>query len=124
MGLITKELLIWGSDGRSTLEALFESGASACFVREDVARELGPILKAPFPLSFTLGNEESVTAEQIAVLYLQLRGHNLWHTFFVVPRLPYSLIIGADFLQRWNIGLDPVGEELIVDEKALKIFLV
>lgn len=124
MGLIEKGLLIWGSEARKRLQALFDGGASACFVREDVAREMGPILKAPFPLSFTLGNEETVTADKIAVLYLQLRGHNLWHTFLVVPKLPYPLIMGADFLQRWKIGLDPVTEELIVDEEALEIFPV
>jgi len=42
----------------------------------------------------------------------------------VARGLPYPLAMGADFLQRWKIGLDSVKEELIVDEEALEIFLV
>jgi hypothetical protein len=34
------------------------------------------------------------------------------------------VVIGADFLQRWKIKLDPVTEDFIIDEKALEIILV
>jgi len=44
--------------------------------------------------------------------------------FLVVPGLPYEIIIGADFLQRWKIKLDPTTEEFIMDERALEIVLV
>jgi len=62
--------------------------------------------------------------EKTADLFLQLKGHNIYHIFLVVPQLPYPLIIGADFLQRWKIQLDPVTEEFIVDERDLEIILV
>ena len=34
------------------------------------------------------------------------------------------MIIGADFLQRWKIKLDPAIEEFIIAERALEIILV
>ena len=42
----------------------------------------------------------------------------------VVPNLHYDVIIGADFLQRWKIKLDPATEDFIIDERALEIILV
>jgi hypothetical protein len=44
--------------------------------------------------------------------------------FLVVPELPYKVIVGADFFQKWKIKLDPATEDFIIDEKALEIILV
>jgi hypothetical protein len=55
---------------------------------------------------------------------VDIKGHPLGHMFLVVPNLPYDVIIGADFLQRWKIKLDPATEEFIIDERALEIILV
>ena len=57
-------------------------------------------------------------------LFVNLKGHKWFFHFLVVPELPYSVIIGADFFQKWKIKLNPVAEEFIIDEKALKIMLV
>jgi len=38
--------------------------------------------------------------------------------------LPYEIIVGADFFQKWKIKLDPIAEDFIIDEKALKIMFV
>ncbi|MDH7484691.1 MAG: retropepsin-like aspartic protease [Anaerolineae bacterium] len=124
MGLIRKKLALAGSLGREECQVLFDTGASACFVREDVARRLSPILKAPVPLSFTLGDKTTFTAEYTTVLQADIDGHALPHMFLVVPKLPYEVILGADFLQRWKIKLDPATEEFIIDEEALRIVLV
>jgi len=50
--------------------------------------------------------------------------HHLADVYFVVGELPYEIIIGADFLQKWKIKLDPATEGFILDEKALEITLV
>lgn len=47
MGIIKKELMVAGSKSSRICEVLFDTGASACLVREGVASELGGILKAP-----------------------------------------------------------------------------
>lgn len=124
MGLIRKKLEVAGSVSRKDCDVLFDTGASACFVREDVARELAQVLKAPVSLTFTLGDETAFTAEYTTDLYVDIKEHFLVHHFLVVPKLPCEVIVGSDFLQRWKIKLDPATEEFIIDEKALEIILV
>ena len=124
MRLIRKELGVAGSLGSKDCDVLFDTGASACFVREDVAEELSQILKTPGPLSFTLGDESVFTAQYITGLFVDIKGHSLPHLFLVVPKLPCDVVLGADFLQRWKIKLDPATEDFIIDEKALEIILV
>jgi len=124
MGLIKKELEVAGSLHERVCEVLFDTGASASFVRKNVAEEIAQILKTPHRLSFKLGDESVFSAEHTTVLHINIDGHSLPHIFLVVPKLPYEVIIGADFLQRWKIKLDPSTEEFIVDEKSLEIILV
>ena len=124
MGSVRKRLTVAGSLGSEECQVLFDTGASACFVREDVARRLSQVLKAPTPMTFTLGDETAFTAEYMTVLQTDIDGHSLPHMFLVVPKLLYEVILGADFLQRWKIQLDPATEEFIIDEEALRIVLV
>ncbi len=124
MGIIKKELMVVGSKSGRECEVLFDTGASACFVRDDTASELGQMVKAPFPLAFKLGNNTVLRAEQTIDLFVNLKGHNLSFYFLVVSELPYEVIVGADFLQKWKIKLDLITEDFILDEKALEIILV
>jgi hypothetical protein len=124
MGIINKEIMIAGSSKERRCEVLFDTGASACFVREDVASELGQIVKTPFPLAFKLGNNTVMKAEKTITLFLDVKGHKLPFYFLVVPELPYEVIVGPNFFQEWKIKLDPLAEDFIIDEKALEIILV
>jgi len=124
MGIIKKEIMVAGSKGERRCEVLFDTGASACFVREAVASELEQISKAPVPLSFKLGNNMVRKAEKMTLLFLEIKGHHLPFHFLVVPEPPYEVIVGANFLQVWKIKLDPVTEDFIIGEKALEMILV
>ena len=124
MGLIYKRLLVAGERTERECQVLFDTGASACFIRQDVAEELGRPTKALRPPTFALGDGTQITAQHTTVLQVNMDGHWIIHMFLVVPQLPVEVIIGADFLQRWKIGLDSVTEEFIIDEKALEILLV
>lgn len=124
MGLIKKRLGIAGSVGKRECEVLFDTGASRSFVRQDIATTISQILKAPIPLTFTLGNKTTIATEYTTDLFVSIKGHSLVHMFLVFPDLPYEVIIGADFLQTWKISLDPATEEFLIDEKALEIVLV
>jgi hypothetical protein len=62
--------------------------------------------------------------EKTTDIFLDLKGHQLVAIFLVVKELPYEIIVGADFFQKWKIKLDPITEEFIIDEKALEIVLV
>lgn len=124
MGIIKKEIMVAGSKSQRECEVLFDTSASACFVREDVASELGQVVRTPFPLAFKLGNNTVLSAEKTTDLFLDMKGHNLSFIFLVVPELPYEVITGADFFQKWKIKLDPITEDFVIDEKALEIILV
>ena len=124
MGVINKRMVVAGSKAQCECEILFDTGASACFVREGVASKLGQIAKAPFPIAFRLGNNTIMEANKTVDLFLDLKGHKLGFYFLVVPELPYEVIVGADFLQKWKIKLDPITEDFVLDEKALEIMLV
>ena len=78
----------------------------------------------PFPIAFRLGNNAVMTVDKTIDLFLDLKGHKLSFYFLVVPELPYEIIVGADFFQKWKIKLDPIAEDFIIDEKALEIMLV
>lgn len=123
MGIIKKEILVAGSKSQRKCEVLFDTGASACFVREAVASEIGQIVEAPFPLAFKLGDNRVMKSEKTMDLFLDMKGHKLPFYFLVVQELPYELIVGADFFQKWKIKLDPLAEDFIIDEKALEIIL-
>jgi len=77
MGIIRKEITVAGSLSQRECEVLFDTGASACFVREDVASELGQVLKAPFPLAFKLGNNTVMQAEKTTDFFLDMKGYKL-----------------------------------------------
>ena len=124
MGVITKQIMIAGSKSQRQCKVLFDTDASACFARQDVASELGQVVKSPFPIAFRLGNNTVMTADKTIDLFVDLKEHKLGFWFLVVPELPYEIIIGADFFQKWKIKLDPITEDFIIDEKALKIILV
>jgi len=124
MGVIKKSTMVAGSQAQHQCQVLFDTGASACFAREDVASELGQIVKLPFPISFTLGNNTVMKADRMINLFVDLKGHKLFFHPLVVPELPYEVIVGSDFFQKWKIKLDPITEDFIIDEKALEIMLV
>jgi len=63
-------------------------------------------------------------AQSTGILDIEVEGYNLFWHFLVVSDLSEELIIGADFLQRWKIKLDPENERIIIDPKALKLKLV
>ena len=124
MGIIKKQVKVAGSKSERDCEVLFDSGASACFVREDIASVLGGIVTLPSPISFRLGNNTVMKADRTSVFLLDLNGHKLSFYFLVVAELPYEVIVGANFFQNWKIKLDPITEDFIIDEKALEIMLV
>jgi len=44
--------------------------------------------------------------------------------YCLITVLPYEVIVGADFLRKWKIKLDPIAKNFVIDEKALKMMLV
>jgi predicted aspartyl protease len=123
MGLIYHQVKLTGPKGVQTLKALIDTGASESFINAAEARKLGRPLKMPQPMKFELG-KGTIVIDKVIYAYVDLDGYRLHWTFHIVPPLTEELILGADFLQRWKIKLDPESERIIIDPKALKLKLV
>lgn len=123
MGLIYKDVLLKGDKGGKGFNALLDNGASESFIRRDLAQQIATISKLSIPREFELGKGILLVEESTPILDVEVDGFRLFWHFLVVPDLSEELIIGADFLQRWKIRLDPEKEKIIIDEKALKLKL-
>lgn len=54
-----------------------------------------------------MGKGMLLVEESTGIVDVEVEGFNLFWHFLVVTDLSEELIIGADFLQRWKIKLDP-----------------
>lgn len=123
MGLIYKDIPLRGDKGERSVSALLDNGSSESFIRKELAEEIATISRLDIRREFEMGRGTLSVAESTGVLSVVIDGFNLFWHFLVVPNLSEELILGADFLQRWKIRLDPEGEKIIIDEKALKLRL-
>lgn len=124
MGLIFKEVVLRGDKGERKFQALWDNGSSESFIRKNLAEKVGTVLNLSAPREFEMGKGVLLVEESTGIMDVKVEGYNLFWHFLVVPELSEELIIGADFLQRWKIKLDPENERIIVDPKALKLKLV
>ena len=122
MGLIYKGLPLQGDIGQREVRALFDTGASQCFVNRDIAQQVATVGKTPYPLTFKMARGTLETDEAIFAS-VTINNYSLFGTFIVIPELAEELILGADFFQRWKIRLDPEQEEVSIDPSALRLRL-
>ena len=123
MGPIYKQLFLQGNIADRQVTALFDTGASRCFIERDIAYNISTLTKAPHALTFEMALGTLETDEVILASVL-IDGYRLYGTFIVVPNLSEELILGADFLQQSKIKLDPDQEEVTVDPAALRLKLL
>lgn len=123
MGLIYKFLKVSGNKGSKDVKALFDPGAYESFIRADIAKQLSSSIRLPNPKTFELGRG-TLKVTRAMLGDIQLNSATLFATLLVVPNLTEELILGADFVQRWKIRLNPENEEIILDQDALKLKLV
>lgn len=110
-----------GSRARA-LPLYFDSGASTTLVREDTARRLGNVLSLREPTVFRgLGNGRFRSSKAVQIL---VRIQGVWCAYlaYVVPQaaMDEAVIIGHDFMQKFNIRLDPRGRKILADRRDLK----
>jgi len=124
MGLIVKKLRIAGDKGEGRLEVLFDTGASASFIRANVVDKIATTLKLPSPETYMLGDGVGrLRVTETAVLYVYVEGVRISDNFIVSPRLSEPVIIGAGTLQKWRIKLDLENEKIIIDKRMARLLL-
>ena len=125
MGVIRKSLPLVGRRGKTEVECLFDSGASSSFIRPDLARKLGlPTTNLLKPLRIRLG-KGSTQVSKLAAVIVRLNGATLADTAYVMPGLTEEYVFGAEFLERYDIRLDPKRRRLLLPPKRrLSLILV
>ena len=123
MGLIYRTVRLTGSRGEREVKALFDTGSSRCFLSRETAQAVGDLFRVAIPLQIETATSVAEAREAIhAAIWLD--GHPLQWVFYVIDDLTEPAIVGADFLQIWEIKLDPEHETLILDPNAVKLKLV
>lgn len=99
------EVIIHGPKRSKRVSALFNTGAKAVFMRDDIADELG--YERIEPLSVPLA-VRGMAGEVIgkSPVDIELDGIRLPYTSFVVKDLAEELIIGTSFMEQFEVELD------------------
>lgn len=124
MGLIIKKLRVAGDKAEHRFNVLFDTGASASFVRRDIANRVATMLKLPAAETYTLGDGlGKLRVSETVILHLYIGGIRISDNFVVAPRLSDEIIIAATTLQKWRIKLDLENEKVIIDRKMGRLLL-
>lgn len=125
MGVIRKKLPFIGRRRKAVIECLFDTGASSSFIRPELVRALGlSTADLAKPVRIRLG-KGSTQVSQIAAVTIRLNGAILADSPYVMPGLTEPYILGAEFLERYDIRLDPKRRRLLLPPKRrLTLILV
>ncbi len=125
MGLIVKKIIVEGDKGKATINTLFDSGASASFIRRETAKNIATIVKLPTSFKFIQSDgKHEITIQHCINVNLTINDVTVFQQLLVADELSEELIIGADTLQHWKIKLDAEHEDVIIDKKVLELKLV
>jgi predicted aspartyl protease len=125
MGVIRKALPLIGPRRQRRVECLFDTGASSSFIRPGLVRALGlSTAHLPKSLRIRLG-KGSTQVSRIAAVMIRLNGVIVADTAYVMPGLTEEYVLGAEFLERYDIRLDPKRRRLLLPSKRrLSVILV
>lgn len=125
MGLITKSVEVIGDKDKTEVQALFNTGASASFLRRDIAESVATLSKWPTPRTFVLGDgKNTLQAQDFVPVDIMIKGVTVFHPLLAVEEIGEEMIVGADMLQRWKIRLDLEKEEVYIDPKVTELKLM
>ncbi|MBI4568921.1 MAG: retroviral-like aspartic protease [Planctomycetes bacterium] len=125
MGKIFASVEVVGERGKARVKALLDSGAGLSLIRRDVADRVSTNLhRLPEPQVLRMADgRESMSTSDIRLLGARLKGRYLPGDFYVIDDMPRQMIIGVDFLQKWEITLDMKKEDYRIgaDPRAIEI---
>src|SRR5712691_1217924 len=107
MGMIQKRLTLVGRRRNKQIECLFDTGASSSFIRPELVRAMGVPTVGLFKLLRIRLGKGSTQVSRIAVVMIQLNGSILADIAYVMSGLSEDYVLGVEFLERYNIQLDP-----------------
>jgi predicted aspartyl protease len=97
MGIIIEEYTVTGNRGTDIVRVLYDTGASASFVRRDIAEPLGDFAASPISMEFMMADgQEKFTVDRTINLVVDVDNARLVHSFYVAEDLAEELVIGAE----------------------------
>lgn len=109
-------------DGKvDELALYFNTGSSLTFIREDRAKGLGSVLTLPKPALFSALGNGKFLADAIVELHVELEGIWCRHLCYVAKEkdMDTEVLVGHDFMQKFNIKLDVKEMKVIIDRESL-----
>ena len=108
MGKIVREFEFRGDKGKAKVKALMDTGASVSLIRKDVAEKISSKFYGFSGLTLRkVDGQEWKKVKSFIPIVVVMKGKELVFNFFVVDDMPREAIIGADFMQSWEIKLYP-----------------
>jgi len=125
MAVIIRRIKLRGSKGEAERDAIFDSGSTYSCIHPDLAEYLGTVDPLPEPMEFATAEEgRKVTAEGAVRLNFYLGEYRFSDEFMVIEKLSNGVIIGAATLQKWRFKLDFERDEVIIDPRVTKLWLL
>jgi len=125
MAVIIKEIKLRGSKGEVEKEAIFDSGPTYSCIHPELAKKLEIVTPLPEPMEFSTAEEgRKVTARGAVRLNFYIGKYRFSDEFMVIEKLSNGVIIGAATLQKWRLKLDFKRDEIIIDPKVTKLWLL
>jgi len=125
MAVIIKEIRLRGSKGELKREAIFDSGSTYSCIHPELAKKLEIVTPLPEPMEFSTAEEgRKVTARRAVRLNFYIGKYRFSDEFMVIEKLSNGVIIGAKTLQAWRLKLDFERDEIIIDPKVTKLWLL
>lgn len=125
MAVVIKNIKLKGSKGEIEREAIFDSGSTYSCIRPDLAESLEIVIPLPEPMEFsTAGEDRKVTAKGAVRLNFYIENYRFSDEFMMIEGLSNGVIIGAKTLQAWRLKLDFEKDEIIIDPKVTKLWLL
>ena len=125
MGKIIEPFTFRADRGEATATALIDSGAVFSLIRRDVANRItGHILELKACELRTVSGDTWLRAHEGVFLEICMKTKWLNGPFYVIDQMPREVIIGVDFLQRWEISLHPKRHDFTIGldpEKGVEI---
>ena len=126
MGRVFREVKIRSNIGEDEVRALFDTGASRTFIRNDIAKKIGSLVELRRPRIATLGDgENKIKIKEGIFLEISLDDYVISTDADVSDKLAHELIIGASTMQEWGIiVVDAESEKVIIKERKTSFELV